>query len=220
MLSALFPEVCPGCGGSTDAGFCTICAAGFPAVAQPCPGCGLARPVIGCPRRTAVWSVEVVVAPLRYGVPLDHYVQALKYNGARKLGRALGLLLADGLRARAVQIDALVPVPLHPRRLRERGYNQAAEIARSVSRRLRIPLLARGIRRSRASPPQTGLDAQSRYANMASAFAVARDLRGLRLAIVDDVITTGATVNALAGALAAAGADRLEAWAVARTLPD
>jgi ComF family protein len=158
-----------------------------------------------------------VIAPLRYGAPIDHYVRALKYTGARKLGRALGLLLADRVRAQPIQIDALVAVPLHPRRLRERGYNQAAEIARTVSQQLQIPLLARGIRRCRASPPQTGLDAKHRYANIADAFAVSRDLSRLRMAIVDDVITTGATVNALAGALAAAGAARLEAWAVART---
>ena len=218
MLKRLFPEVCPACGGSTDAGFCTICTAGFPRVEHPCPRCGLTQPVLRCPRRATAWNVALVIAPLRYGVPVDHYLHALKYRGARKLGRALGLLLADRLRAQRIQIDALVAVPLHPRRLHERGYNQATEIARTVSQRLQIPLLARGIRRCRASPPQTGLDAKQRYANIATAFAISRDLSELRLAIVDDVITTGATVNALAAALAAAGAARLEAWAIARTL--
>jgi ComF family protein len=218
MLSELFPESCPGCGGSTGAGFCPACLSGFTAVAHPCAGCGLPRPVASCPRRSAPWNVDGVVAPLRYGSPLDHYVHALKYTGVRRLGRALGLILAEHLSALPSRIDAVVAVPLHRRRLSERGYNQATEIARTVSRRLRIPMLARGIRRIASGLPQTGLDAEHRYANMAGAFAVSRDLTQLRLAIIDDVITTGATVNALAAALAAAGAVQLHAWAVARTL--
>jgi ComF family protein len=162
--------------------------------------------------------VSRVVAPFVYVAPLDHYVRELKYRGARKLGRAFGLLLAASAARESREVDALLPMPLHARRLRERGYNQATEIARAIARTLRRPLL-HGPHRLRASPTQTSLDARERYANSAGAFAVPGRLTGRRIAIVDDVITTGATVNALAEALLAAGADRVDAWAVARTLP-
>jgi ComF family protein len=114
-------------------------------------------------------------------------------------------------------VDALVAVPLHPTRLRERGYNQAIEIARPLCRTLGVPVLLRGIERRHASPSQTGGSAAQRHASVAAAFRVARGLAGLRIAIVDDVITTGATINALAAALLAAGAARCIAIAAART---
>ncbi len=165
--------------------------------------------------RGLAWHVDAVVAPFEYAAPLDGYVQALKYRGARHLGRALGLLLAPAVRAE--DVDALVPVPLHPRRMRERGYNQATEIARTVGRALALPLLLRGVERRGPYAPQTGQSAAERARNVASAFAVARDVAAMRIAIVDDVITTGATVNALAAQLRAAGAARCVAWAIART---
>jgi ComF family protein len=159
--------------------------------------------------------VRAVVAPFEYAAPLDGYVHALKYRGARNVGRALGLLLAPA--ARMGDVDALVPVPLHPRRLRERGYNQATEISRELRQAFGLPLLLGGIERRGPYVPQTGQAAAARVRNVATAFAVVRNIAGLRIAIVDDVITTGATVNALAAALLAAGAAHCEAWAVART---
>jgi ComF family protein len=110
-----------------------------------------------------------------------------------------------------------VPVPLHARRLRERGFNQATEIASALGRALERPVLLAGIRRRGAQVAQAGRGAAERLENVATAFAVERDLAGARLAIVDDVVTTGATVNALAAALRGAGAARCDVWAVART---
>jgi ComF family protein len=170
-----------------------------------------------CPRAQAEWSVDGVVAPFSYAPPLDHHLHALKYAGARSLGRAFGLLLVPVLAALRRDVDALVAVPLHRRRLRERGYNQAQEIARTLGRELDLPCLGRGIARRAAAPTQTGQTARQRHASAAGAFSVARDLGGRRIAIVDDVITTGATINALAAALVAAGAERCVAVAVART---
>jgi ComF family protein len=158
-----------------------------------------------------------VVAPFHYAAPLEHYVHALKYRGARSLGRAFALLLAPALTAVRCDVDALVPVPLHRARRCERGYNQAREIARPLGRELRLPLLERGIVRRTASAAQTGQSAQQRRASVARSFAVNRNLRGRRIAIVDDVVTTGATVNALAAELMAAGARSCLAVAVART---
>jgi ComF family protein len=217
VLDRLFVEVCPCCGGSSAAGLCRVCASRLVRVHDTCGVCGLERPVARCPKLTVGWRVAAVAAPLAYAPPLDQLIHSLKYRGARRLGRTLALLALGALRERARSIDALAPVPLHPRRLRDRGYNQATEIARMLGRELALPLLLRGVRRRADAGPQAGLAADERVRNVAAAFAVDRSLAGLRVAIVDDVITTGATVNALAAALLDAGASSCEAWAVART---
>ncbi len=216
-LRGLFVESCPACAGPSNGGFCGVCAGELAPVTDPCARCGLARPVRRCPRAQAQWHVDAIVAPLSYTAPLDHYVHALKYGGERSLGRAFALLMLPALAALRGDIDALVAVPLHRGRLLERGYNQAQEIARTLGRELGLPALARGIVRRAATPTQTGQTASQRQANVAGAFRVARDLTGRRIAIVDDVVTTGATINALATTLRAAGAERCIAVAVART---
>lgn len=222
-LLALLPERCAGCDVTGDAGLCAVCVAALPRVARPCALCGLATPVASCPRRSHAWTVASVVAPFAYAPPLESFLHELKFRRARHLGRALGVLLAAGVaeaRARTgddARVDALVPVPLAPRRLRERGYNQAFEIARAVGATLGVPVRTRGVVRRAASRTQIGRGAAERHAGVRGAFAVERSFAGLRVAIVDDVITTGATVNALARALEDAGAARVDAWAVART---
>jgi ComF family protein len=215
--SRLFVESCPACGGPSAGGFCAVCAAELVRVPNPCPRCGLARPVRRCPLAQSDWRVDAVIAPFSYAPPLDHYLHSLKYGGARSLGRAFALLLVPALGALRQEVDALVAVPLHRKRLCERGYNQAQEIARTLGRELRVPALGRAIARSTATPAQTGQTAQQRQASVAHVFRVARDLTGLRIAIVDDVVTTGATINALARELHAAGAARCIAIAIART---
>jgi ComF family protein len=216
-LGRLFVESCPACGGPSAGGFCEVCAAGLVRVPNACPRCGLGRPVRQCPLAQTQWRVDAIVAPFSYAPPLDHYLHALKYGGSRSLGRAFALLLVPALDALRHDLDALVAVPLHRKRLVERGYNQAQEIARTLGRELRLPALGRAIARSQATPTQTGQTARQRQASVAHAFRVARDLTGRRIAIVDDVVTTGATINALAGELRAAGAERCIAIAVART---
>lgn len=163
------------------------------------------------------WDVDAVVAPFSYESPLDHYLHALKYRGARSLGRAFALLAAPALREPDFRVDALVAVPLHRARHYERGYNQAQEIARTLARMLGVPALVRGIERRAATPAQAGQGALARRASVARAFRVERPLTGRSIAIVDDIVTTGATVNALAAELKAAGAARCLAFAAART---
>jgi ComF family protein len=218
LLARLLPEACPACREPSAAGFCAVCTGRFAAVADPCPGCALPRPVASCPKAAGLRHVASVVAPFVYGPPLDRYVVALKYRGARALGRALALSIVDRLRAADCAVDVLVAVPLHRRRLRERGYNQAEEIARVLAPRLHARLVSRGVRRTAARAPQITLAARERHASTADVFEVTRSFAGLRVAIVDDVITTGATVDSLARVLTAAGAARVDAWAVARTL--
>lgn len=217
LAKALFVESCPACGGPSDRGFCAPCSADFARVCDACPRCGLARPVALCPAGHIPWHVDSTAAPFAYAAPLDHYVHAFKYRGARLLGRSFALLLRPSLARLSAEVDALVPVPLHRTRLRERGYNQARELARTLSHELRLPVLERGIERYEGVASQTGQSARERRASMANAFRVGRSLTGLRVAIVDDVVTTGATVNALAAELRAAGATRCLVFAVART---
>lgn len=213
----MIPELCPRCLGPTGRGFCDGCRGDFLRVARPCGACALPWPVAHCPRRDSSWRVARVVAPYLYAAPLSTLLQSLKFTGVRALGRAFGLLLAPEVEAAASRVDALLAVPLHPGRLRERGYNQAVEIARILARELRTPLLTAAARRRLPTRPQSTLRSGERQANLAAAFALSRDFAGASLAIVDDVVTTGATVNALAAAVHAAGARRVEAWAVART---
>jgi len=228
LLGLLLPELCQRCGAFAAAGFCRDCRAEFERNIRACPKCGCGplpqpqpqpQPQLPgeCLFHGVDWKLAAVTAPLVYAPPLEHYLHQLKYGRRRSLGRALGQVLAEAAAPRRAQVDALVSVPLHTRRLAERGYNQAFEIARTVSADLRIPILRAGIRRARATAPQTGSDFEQRRRNLSGAFSVTRSLRKRRLAIVDDVITTGATVNSLALSLYAAGAEHVEAWAVART---
>ena len=220
VLDYLLPERCGLCSGPTTHGFCVDCQAEFTSVTSPCPRCGLAQPVRRCPQDRDHWHLAGIIAPLRYEFPLSAEIHALKFSRRRSYGRALGLLLAEHLRTRAETnlIDTIVAVPLHRRRLRERGYNQALEIARPVAAELRIPLLIAGITRSLPTRPQAELDLRERQTSVANVFSVSRNLCGRHIAIVDDVITTGATVNSLAGALLSAGATEVYAWSVSRTL--
>ena len=213
----LFVESCPACDGASEGGFCAVCAADFVRVRDACPRCGLTQPVSQCPRTRAPWNVDAVLAPFSYAPPLDYYVQALKYRGARTLGRAFALLLLPAARVWLADVDALVAVPVHRKRRRERGYNQAQEIARTLASALRLPAFEHGIERQAGTPTQTGQSAGARRVGLAHAFRVTRCFAGQRVAIIDDVVTTGATVNALAAELRASGAARCVVLAVART---
>jgi len=218
LVGELCPESCPGCEMPSGAGFCSACRQAFARIDSPCRRCGLSAWHQRCPALAADWRIDSVRAPFIYAPPLTTFLQALKYAKERHLGRALGQLLLGELGSVPSQVDALLAVPLHARRLRMRTFNQADEIARPLARAFGCRLLVAGVRRTRHTPSQTGLDRRERIASLKRAFAVRPNLQGLKLAIIDDVITTGATINALGSALKAAGADRVEAWAVARVI--
>lgn len=233
LARTLCPETCPRCGAESTGGFCTDCSDDFARNAFACRACGLPGPDHACPASLPGWRLDGVFAPFVYRAPLSVYLQRLKFARQHRLGRALGLLLARELAERASvcgaiggrtpvdrrpACDALVAVPLHPRRLRERTFNQADEIARPIARAFGLLQRSGGIRRALYTGAQTGLARAERLVNLERAFQVRQRLDGVRIAIVDDVITTGATVNALAAALKEAGAARVEAWAVARTV--
>lgn len=161
-----------------------------------------------------------------YEAPLSTLIHWMKFEGNLPAARTLGWLLA-GFVSRALSTgrieppDAIVPVPLHTQRLRCRGFNQSQELARHLSRRLEIPLMARACVRTRATAPQSGLPcAASRRRNVAGAFRARGGLSGLaRVAVVDDVLTTGATAAELARTLRAAGVGSVDIWVCAGRFP-
>jgi ComF family protein len=223
MVSALLPQRCALCAeASGEAMLCAPCMNALPVAGPACPRCALPSPgaaVCGaCLRHPPI--VERTLAACLYAFPLDRLVQALKYGRQLALAVPLGDALAAAvMRAPAAgRPDALVPLPLAARRQRERGFNQAIEIARVVGRRTARPL-CHALRRPVDRPAQAGLSLRERIRNVRGAFVVAQPVAGSHLAIVDDVMTTGATLDAAARALRAAGAVRVDAWVVARALP-
>jgi len=149
---------------------------------------------------------------------VDYFIRRLKFHQDLPMARLLGQSLAASVAAARFRPDAIVPVPLHPRRLRRRGFNQSVEIARPLADRIRAPLIVDGVDRVRDTPNQAGLNRRERRRNLLNAFDVTADLREMNVAIVDDVMTTGETVRQLARALRKAGAGSIAVWVVARAV--
>jgi len=156
-------------------------------------------------------------APLRYAYPLNHLVSGLKFRSKLAHGHLLSRLVADHLVQQQCELpEVIIPVPLHVSRQRERGFNQALELARPLGKYFDVPIDNRNVMRNRATSPQMGLDKQARRKNIRGAFELKRALLARHVAIVDDVVTTANTVNELATLLRRGGAERVDVWAVAR----
>lgn len=200
---------------------CAACQADLPTLPQArCPSCALPsheHALCGhCLRSPPDFDhTEAVFA---YGFPLTALVQQLKYRGALEISDFFAQVLAEQVRARPA-VDLMIPMPSHPHRLRERGFNQAVEITRQLAHRLPAAWEGDICVRLRDSPPQAGLELKERRRNLRGIFSCPRRLDGLRIAMIDDVMTTGSSLNELAKTLRQAGAAHIEAWAVARTLP-
>lgn len=221
-LRALAAEQdCYLCGGTATQPVCTECVAALPRLpAGICPRCALPSGNGGpCGRCIAsAPHFDATVAALAYGDPLDQALQAFKYRHALGLTRFLSSLI-DAAIGDIAGIDLIVPMPLARARLAERGFNQALELAKPIAARRRIRLDAGAVRRTRDTPPQAGLPWKERARNIKGVFACNARLDGLGIAVVDDVMTTGATLDELARLLKQAGAARVTNWVVARTLP-
>jgi ComF family protein len=234
LIHALLPASCLGCGEPLPAagaalGLCTACRGLLSRLpAQACAVCALplgqayALPAgyrCGTCRQTPP-AFDRMLALWNYGPPLDVVVQALKFRRLDYLGRHLAVALAAelGPRLEDLSIDCVVPVPLHWRRRLTRGYNQAERIARPIAALLGLPFDP-VLSRSRATPPQSLLGRSHRLANLRRAFRVPRPqaIRGLHLLLIDDVATTGATLDAAAEALKKAGAAAVTALVAGRT---
>jgi len=221
--SFLFPPVCVLCGGRGHEALdlCAACLQSLPTLGSTCVRC--AEPLTGivlealCGRCQAKpLAFERCQALFHYAYPLDTLLQRLKFSGRLEMALILGHLMADRLSESLDEIpDCLIPVPLHTQRLRERGFNQALELARPISRRLRIPLDFQSCVRLHATPPQAGLSRKERRKNLKNAFTMQRKVPG-HVAVIDDVMTTGSTAHELARVLLKNGAKRVDVWVCAR----
>ncbi len=222
LADALFPPECGLCGTQLAGGrICPPCYRDLPWNERACPSCAEPK-ATGVPAELPCGRCQAhsppfrrAFAPLLYTFPIDAVLKGLKFHGQLHVAPMLAELLAPDVRDSEERFDALVPVPLHRWRHARRGYNQAGEIARAVSRITGVPV-RRLVARVRATSPQTGLDAKSRRRNLRGAFGVRRVALPARVLVVDDVITTGETVRAIAGALRASGIDEVSVLAVAR----
>jgi ComF family protein len=155
--------------------------------------------------------------PLLYQPPVNRLIGEFKFRQRLYLAEPLSRLFCAALATELSRPDLILPVPLHPRRLRERGFNQSLELAHRIAAELELKIDWRSCRRIRATPPQSGLEQGARRKNLRSAFVADSALSGRHIALFDDVITTGATVTAASRALLQAGASRVDVWALART---
>lgn len=217
-LRPILPPRCGYCGADTPGlPICADCSADLPWNRCACPGCARPQshpePCGRCAARPAPYDRAWTAFEL--SAPVQQAIHGLKYRGRLIEAHTLGNLIAARLPSRP---DLILPVPLHRWRLIRRGYNQALELGRALSAATGIPLDARAAVRLRATEDQIGKSAAQRRQNVKGAFRITRDLSGLRIALLDDVMTTGATLGELATACRKAGAARIEAWALARTL--
>lgn len=227
IQDGLFPPTCLLCDapGHDGLDLCAGCASSLPYARHVCPRCALALPESApfaalcgrCQKKAPPYARTIAL--FHYREPVRHLLHALKFRRRHACARLLGELMATRITAMAGD-DALpeliVPVPLHPQRYAERGFNQALELARPLARLLDIPLDTRSCRRIRATSAQTGSTAIQRRRNLRGAFRVVAAPTARHVALVDDVVTTGATVGELARALKRAGVARVDVWCCAR----
>ncbi len=196
------PELsCPQCGLESDGNICGSCLSSPP-------------------------DFDRTLAVFLYSFPIDAMMVRYKYGNMLNLGNTFGQFLAEKTTLEALNhnhVDLIIPMPMHPARIRERGFNQAHEIAKVLTKNCKERLDFKSVARTKLTPPQASLPLKDRVKNIKGAFKIngdlAGNLKGRRIAIVDDVMTTGASLNELAKTLKKAGASHVECWVVARTLP-
>jgi len=219
-LAPWFEQDCLLCAGVSDLDIvCAACAADLPRLQRPgCPRCATPTPsgeICGhCLKKPP--HFDAVQAVFTYDFPLDKLVQSFKYAHRLALGGYFGRQLSMLER---IDADLIVPLPLHRERLRERGFNQAIELARPVSRAWHLPIDATSCSRTRNTTAQAQLPWRQRVKNMRGAFHCSTDLTGKRIVLIDDVMTSGASLNECARTLKLHGALEVTALVVARALP-
>jgi len=223
----LLPRLCPACDDPAEPGheLCHGCEQSLPVLQNACPRCAIPYEhehaathgeCGACQKHPPAFARTIAL--YHYAPPVDYFIRALKFHRQLGLARLLGEQMAQRLLSETRRPDLILPVPLHRARLRERGYNQALEIARPVARALGAPLDYLSLVRVRPTAPQTGMTLAARRKNLRNAFRL-RDpaaVRGRHVVLVDDVMTTGSTVQAAAQCLRHAGAETVEIWVVAR----
>lgn len=223
-LDLLFPPLCVQCRRSGSV-LCALCVMAIPWLQPPlCGLCGLPQLAGQACRRCFYHPLQLsgLRAISGYQEPLRSSIHALKYNGNTRLGEPLGTLLAQAYQRYQLEVDLIMPVPLHKERLRQRGYNQAELLAQSCAHSLQIPVHTTLLQRSKTTSTQVALSALQRRENLRGAFycdaaSTTKSVLKRKILIIDDVSTTGATLEACAAPLFAAGAQ--EVWGLVLARP-
>ena len=207
---------------------CESCENDFPVLMNACRQCGLPLDVSN--KNNAVCghclqtptSVDYTLCLYHYQAPLDYLITSLKYKQQLSYAAILGQLLLAKLQQQVIEDlpDCIIPVPLHKSRLVKRGFNQSLEIARPVAKKLNIPIEIKRVRRKRQTLTQTDLNAIERKKNVKGCFEIQlkKPLNYRHVVIVDDVVTTGSTINELAKQLKASGVQKVGVWSIARAI--
>lgn len=224
-LDVIFPPTCAHCG-RIGWLLCPVCQTEMIRVPDAvCPQCGRMddQPIsagtgVLCRQcRAHPPLLGQMRAPLRYEEPTSTLIHRFKYEGYFALGRPLARFLIDGWPAWDIPPDLILPIPLHPQRRRQRGYNQAELLARSLAEAINVPVNVSTLRRTRHTVPQVGLGPGERHNNVWGAFAAEGSVvRDRHILLIDDVLTTGATLSAAAETLLAAGAASVSGYCLAR----
>lgn len=219
----LLPASCLLCGVRSGRvrDLCAACERDLPIHGHACRRCAMPLPASGntCGRCLRLPPPhDALRSAFTYRYPLDALIQQFKFHGNHPAGRVLGDLFAEHLAPPSPLPDCLLPVPLHVKRLRERGFNQSLLLAQALSMRLRVPLAADLVIRQRETAVQSGMNARARRRNVRDAFALADGRLPTHVAIVDDVVTTGSTTAEIAALLRRAGVERIEVWTLARAV--
>lgn len=222
----LLPRTCVLCGqaGQETLALCFGCHNDLNIIENSCQLCAIPLPesALGglcgkCIHEPPAFDASLSL--FAYETPVSQLIQSLKFHQKLVNAHLLGNLLATHIAERHQPLpDCIIPVPLHGKRLRERGFNQSLELARPVSRSLGIPITQNLLHRVRHTPAQSRLKFRERAKNVHKAFALNAASVPAHIAILDDVVTTGATCNAIAVLLKNAGAEKIEVWSIARSI--
>lgn len=220
MSYAEFP--CALCQADTRGLLCLGCRRDLPRLIPACVRCGMpstGSTCVACVVNPPLW--QYLVAPFLFAYPIDKIIHEFKYLDAVFWGAFLAREMAHrGLALTVPLPEVLIPVPVHPKRLVERGYNQALELARGIGSELNIPVSPGIVVRAEPRIPQVGLSSRQRRKNIRGVFTLTRKtIFARRVAIVDDILTTGATATELARILRRTGVEEIQVWVAART-PD
>ena len=226
VLCVLCSEVCDDHKTFQQIPICTPCLSDLPIITDPCHNCNTSLSikndsnVCGSCLHTQPFFQKSTI-PLEYIFPTTQLIKQLKYKNKLIFSEILSKILLDKIQQeKSLLPECIIPVPLYPLRLVKRGFNQSALIAKAVSKELNIPVDFKSCQRIKNTLQQTGFNKNQRKKNIKNAFSVSNKFSAKHIAILDDVVTTGATVNELAKVLQHAGAERIEVWACARTISD
>jgi ComF family protein len=202
---------------------CSDCLNELPFIEYCCSQCGTILPFKtsvpcgNCQKNKP--TIDSTFSLFQYKSPIDYFIKQVKFQHSLILAELLGKLMVKQISEQKITLpEAIIPIPLHNKRIRQRGYNQALEIARPLARQLNIPIVTNCLIRNKHTRPQTDCSIKERKKNMLNSFAVAKPTTYKTIAIIDDVITTGSTVNEAARTLKTSGVERVYAWSCANTL--